>query len=53
MTPKGQPINGKGLLPKTLVRNPEALEAFGTPGKDPVLDKALESLKATALKAAA
>ena len=53
LTPKGQAINGKGLTPKTLVRNPEALDAFGAPGKDPVLDKALESLKATALKAAA
>jgi len=53
LTPKGQPINGKGLLPKNLVKNPETLEAFGAPGKDPVLDKAVESLKATALKAAA
>lgn len=53
LTPKGQPINGKGLLPKNLVRNPETLDAFGAPGKDPVLDKALESLKAAALKAAA
>ncbi len=53
LTPKGQPINGKGLTPKTLVRNPESPEAFGAPGKDPVLDKAVESLKATALKAAA
>ncbi len=53
MTPKGQPINGKGLTPKTLVRNPESLEAFGAPGKDPVLDKAMEALKATVLKAAA
>ena len=53
LTPKGQAINGKGLTPKTLVRNPETPEAFGAPGKDPVLDKAVESLKATALKAAA
>ncbi len=53
LTPKGEPINGKGLTPKTLVRNPEAPEAFGAPGKDPVLDKAVESLKAAALKAAA
>src|SRR6187549_2838218 len=53
LTPKGQPINGKGLVPKTLVRNPESLEAMGAPGKDPVLDKALESMKAAALKAAA
>ena len=53
LTPKGQPINGKGLTPKTLVRNPESPEAFGAPGKDPVLDKAVESLKAAALKAAA
>ncbi len=53
MTPKGQPINGKGLTPKTLVRNPESPELFGTPGKDPVLDKALEALKAGVLKAAA
>ena len=53
LTPKGQSINGKGVLPKTLVRNPEALDAFGAPGKDPVLDKAVETLKATALKAAA
>lgn len=53
LTPKGQPINGKGLTPKTLVRNPESLEALGAPGKDPVLDKAVEALKATALKAAA
>ena len=53
LTPKGQPINGKGLTPKTLVRNPESLDAFGAPGKDPVLDKAVEALKAMALKAAA
>ncbi len=53
LTPKGQPINGKGLTPKTLVRNPESPDLFGTPGKDPVLDKALETLKASALKAAA
>jgi carboxyl-terminal processing protease len=53
LTPKGQAINGKGLIPKTLVRNPESPEAFGAPGKDPVLDKAVEALKATALKAAA
>jgi len=53
LSPKGQPINGKGLLPKTLVRNPESPEAFGAPGKDPVLDKAVEALKAIALKAAA
>ncbi len=53
MTPKGQPINGKGLVPKTFVRNPESFEAYGAPGKDPVLDKALESLKAMAHKAAA
>ena len=53
MTPKGQPINGKGLTPKTLVRNPESVDLIGAPGKDPVLDKAVESLKATALKAAA
>ena len=53
LTPKGQPINGKGLTPKTLVRNPESPEAFGALGKDPVLDKAVEALKAAALKAAA
>lgn len=51
--PKGEVINGKGLTPKTLVRNPESLDAFGAPGKDPVLDKALEALKAAAQKAAA
>lgn len=53
LTPKGQPISGKGLAPKTLVRNPDSPDLFGTPGKDPVLDKALETLKAGALKAAA
>lgn len=53
LTPKGQPINGKGVTPKTLVRNPESLEAIGAPGKDPVLDKAIEALKAAAAKAAA
>ncbi|MBK5254821.1 MAG: PDZ domain-containing protein [Vicinamibacteria bacterium] len=53
LTPKGEPINGKGLTPKNLVRNPESFEAIGAPGKDPVLDKALESLKTTAQKAAA
>ena len=53
LTPKGQSINGKGLVPKTLVRNPESLESFGAPGKDPVLDKAIESMKAAVLKAAA
>jgi carboxyl-terminal processing protease len=53
LTPKGQPINGKGVTPKTLVRNPESLESLGSPGKDPVLDKAVESLKAMLLKAAA
>lgn len=53
VSPKGEAINGKGLTPKILVRNPESLDAFGAPGKDPVLDKALEALKATASKAAA
>ena len=53
LTPKGQPINGKGIQPKTLVRNPESLESFGAPGKDPVLDKAIEALKTTSSKAAA
>lgn len=53
LTPKGQAINGKGLAPKTLARNPESPDLFGTIGKDPVLDKAIEALKATALKAAA
>jgi carboxyl-terminal processing protease len=53
LTPKGVAINGKGLTPKTLVRNPESPESIGAPGKDPILDKALESLKAAALKAAA
>ena len=51
-TPKGEAINGKGLLPKTLVRNPEP-DSIGAPGKDPVLDKAVESLKTPAQKAAA
>ncbi len=50
LTPKGQPINGKGLTPKTLVRNPESLDSIGAPGKDPVLDKAVESLKAAVLR---
>ena len=53
LTPKGVAINGKGLTPKTLVRNPESPELIGAPGKDPILDKALESLKVGALKAAA
>ncbi|MEO8359679.1 MAG: S41 family peptidase [Vicinamibacteria bacterium] len=53
LTPKGQPINGKGITPKNLVRNPETLDLYGTPGKDPVLDKAIESLKAVPAKAAA
>ncbi|MBP6704757.1 MAG: PDZ domain-containing protein [Vicinamibacteria bacterium] len=53
LTPKGVAINGKGITPKTLVRNPESPELIGAPGKDPILDKALESLKAAALKAAA
>lgn len=53
LTPKGVAINGKGLAPKTLVRNPESPESQGALGKDPVLDKALESLKATATKVAA
>lgn len=53
LTPKGEPISGKGLTPKTLVRNPELLEAMGAPGEDPVLDKAIESLNETAQKAAA
>ncbi len=53
LTPKGQPISGKGLTPKTLVRSPESADALGAPGKDPVLDKAIESLKATELKAVA
>jgi carboxyl-terminal processing protease len=48
LTPKGQPISGKGVLPKNLIRNPEGIENFGAPGKDPVLDKALETLKAAA-----
>lgn len=53
LTPKGLPINGKGLLPKTPVRNPDSPDAIGAPGKDPVLDKAVESLKAATPKAAA
>jgi carboxyl-terminal processing protease len=53
LTPKGQPINGKGLSPKTPVRNPDSPDLIGAPGKDPVLDKAVESLKAAAHKAAA
>ncbi|MEO5763178.1 MAG: S41 family peptidase, partial [Vicinamibacteria bacterium] len=53
LTPKGQSINGKGITPKNLVRNPETLDVYGTPGKDPVLDKAIESLKAVPAKAAA
>lgn len=53
LTPKGVAINGKGLTPKTLVRNPESPDSIGAPGKDPILDKALESLKAAAPKVAA
>jgi carboxyl-terminal processing protease len=53
LTPKGQPIHGKGVLPKTLVRNPESPDLFGTLGKDPVLDKAMEALKAATVKVAA
>lgn len=53
LTPKGQAINGKGLTPKTLVRNPESPDFFGALGKDPVLDKAVETLKTMAKKAAA
>ncbi len=53
VTPKGQSINGKGVTPKTLVRNPESIDLIGTPGKDPVLDKAIDALKANASKAAA
>jgi len=53
LTPKGESISGKGLTPKNLVRNPDSLEAMGAPGQDPVLDKALESLRALAGKAAA
>jgi carboxyl-terminal processing protease len=52
LTPKGQPINGKGLAPKTVVRNPDSLDSIGAPGKDPVLDKAVEALKAATHKAA-
>ena len=53
VTPKGQVIHGKGVTPKTLVRNPESIDLIGTPGKDPVLDKAVEALKQMASKAAA
>ena len=53
VTPKGQAIHGKGVAPKTPVRNPESIDLMGTPGKDPVLDKALDALKAILLKAAA
>ena len=53
LTPKGQAINAKGLTPKNLVRNPESPDAIGAPGKDPVLDKALESLKVVPARAAA
>lgn len=53
LTPKGVAINGKGLTPKILVRNPESPDSIGAPGKDPILDKALESLKAAAPKVAA
>ena len=53
LTPKGHSINGRGLQPKTAVRNPDGLENYGAPGKDPVLDKAIEALEAVATKAAA
>ena len=52
VTPSGNPINGKGLTPKTLVRNPDSIDAMGSPGQDPVLDKALETLKNAPGKAA-
>jgi len=52
LSPKGQALNGKGLTPKTLVRNPESPDSIGTPGQDPVLDKAIEALKAVAKAAA-
>jgi hypothetical protein len=35
------------------VRNPESPDLFGTLGKDPVLDKAMEALKAATVKVAA
>lgn len=52
LTPKGEAISGRGLSPKNAVRNPEP-DAIGSPGKDPVLDKAVESLRAMSRKAAA
>lgn len=51
MSPKGTPIHNRGVEPSVPVATPdETLE--GTPPGDPVIEKALEILKAEAKKAA-
>lgn len=50
LTASGIPILGKGVAPKVAARNPETLDLFGTPTKDPILDKAIETLKGGAAK---
>lgn len=50
MTPKGEPIHGKGVTPNVPVEVPDEPAEPGAP--DVVLDKALETLKAPEKKAA-
>ncbi len=46
ISPKGNAIHGKGLEPTVVVEVPEVEEGAPAPVGDPVLDKALEVLKA-------
>jgi carboxyl-terminal processing protease len=53
LSPKGNAIHGKGIEPTVNVETPlESASAEGAPAADPVLDKALELLKAEVKKAA-
>ena len=50
-TPKGNPIHGHGIVPSVPVQVPDETPAGGDAG-DPILEKALELLKAEGKKAA-
>jgi carboxyl-terminal processing protease len=52
MTPKGEPIHGKGLKPTVAVDVPEPEDGETAPQGDPILDKALEVLRTPVRKAA-
>ena len=53
VSPKGTAIHGKGIEPTVPVEVPDQEDADTPPGGDPILDKALEVLKAPPAKKAA